>query len=292
MAEWLSGFRGAFTICDDAGTILELTPEAERLFAKWGGAALVGRSVLDCHADSSRAQLRGLLQTRTTNLYTTEKDGIHRLVYQGPWETGNQRGYLELSFEVPPAILHRVRDPAPEQPVLETERLILRPLTRADSLRVAKLAGHRAVAQYTRLPHPYPVELAFSFISGLETEWKKERAAVFAIVPKGEFELVGAAGLHPGRYDRTVAETGYWLGVPYHGQGYATEAARRVCDWGLSHWGLRRIHASTYSGNRASERVLEKLGFQREGVQRAGVIRFGTVHDIVLWGLLAGELRT
>jgi ribosomal-protein-alanine N-acetyltransferase len=291
MTHWSHGFGGAFTVCDEDGTILEMSPAAAELFAQSGGSELIGRSVLDCHPEPSRTRLASLMAARGRNVYTTEKDGRWRLIFQGPWQTGAEKGYLELSFDIPADLPHRVRDQAPVQPVLETDRLVLRPLRLEDAPRVAALADDRSIAEQTRLPFPYLPECAVNFIDSLPTEWKKERAAVFAICLKNDGAVVGTIGLHVSPMDRSVAETGYWLGFDFHGNGYATEAARRVCGWGLSEWGLRRISACTHGGNVASERVLTKVGFAREGVQRAGVIRLGVVRDIVLWGLLRDELR-
>ncbi len=291
MTHWSHGFGAAVTVCDEHGTIVELSPSAVELFAASGGAELVGRSVLDCHPEGMRARLAEAMAARTRNVYTTEKNGRRRIVFQGHWQTEAANGYLELSFEIPAELPHRVRDAAPPQPTLATERLILRPLGAEDAPRLAELANDRSIAEQTRLPYPYTPELALGFIDARETEWKQARAGVFAICARGETAPIGVVGLHVSPPDRDVAETGYWLGRALHGRGYATEAARRACAWGFAEWGLRRIQACTYGGNAASERVLTKLGFAREGLQRGAVTRFGVVRDIALWGLLRGELR-
>ncbi len=291
MTHWSRGFGAAVTVCDEDGTIVELSPAAAELFAPSGGAELVGRSVLDCHPERTRARLAEAMATGARNVYTTEKAGQRRLVFQGPWRTEAASGYLELSLEIPAELPHRVRDAAPPQPALETERLTLRPLGVEDVPRLVELAGDRAIAEQTRLPYPYTPEHAMAFIDARETEWKQERAAVFGICPRDERGPIGVVGLHVSPLDRDVAETGYWLGAARRGRGYATEAARRACAWGFAEWGLRRIQACTYGGNTASERVLAKLGFSREGLQRGAVTRFGVVRDVALWGLLRGELR-
>jgi [ribosomal protein S5]-alanine N-acetyltransferase len=288
MRRWIDGFYGAFTICDAAGRIVELSRAAQELYADFGGADLVGRPLLDCHGPASRDLVAELIRERRTHVYFVEKAGRRRLIYQAPWAAGDQTGFLELSLEIPMQTPTRVRDAGPEQPAIETERLLLRPLRPADAPRLAELAADRVVAEQTHLPHPYPPEAAVTFIDALDVRWRKQGAAVFGITLRGG-ELMGVIGLNSDPYDRTVAETGYWLGVAFHGVGYATEALRRLCRWGFEAHGLRRIAARTFAGNVRSERVLEKTGFRREGLLREGVLRFGTVRDVVQWGRLAED---
>jgi RimJ/RimL family protein N-acetyltransferase len=96
---------------------------------------------------------------------------------------------------------------------------------------------------------------------------------------------VGCIGL---RVDflHSRGELGYWIGVPYWGRGYATEAARRLVGFAFDTLGLNRVHASCFSRNRASARVLEKAGLVREGVLRRHVRRFGRFEDLTLYGLV------
>ena len=83
-------------------------------FARDGGAELIGRNVLDCHPEPSRSQLARMLTERTPNVYTIEKNGVRKLIYQSPWyERGEYRGFVELSLVVPESMPHRVRAPAP-----------------------------------------------------------------------------------------------------------------------------------------------------------------------------------
>lgn len=109
--DWAEEFPGAVTVCDLQGTILYMNQKAGRTFAKWGGRELVGRSLMDCHPEPARTKLRGLLEGGGTNVYTIEKGGTKKLIYQAPWFRDGQRcGMVELSLELPSGMPHFVRD--------------------------------------------------------------------------------------------------------------------------------------------------------------------------------------
>ena len=144
--------------------------------------------------------------------------------------------------------------------VLATGRLFLRAPRREDSAAIAHLANDIRVAGNTaRLPHPYRVEDAEEFIAAAS---RQEAQALFAITL--ERTLIGVCGLDP-REDGP--EIGYWLGVEYWGQGYATEAARALIDHAFGQLGYEALAAGARVSNPASRRVLEKCGFQWTGVR-------------------------
>ena len=108
--EWVEAFPGAVTVCDRAGIILEMNDRSVRSFAGDGGAALVGTNALDCHPEPSRTKLAGMLASGKANVYTIEKDGVKKLIYQAPWyRDGEYAGFVELSLEIPFALPHFVR---------------------------------------------------------------------------------------------------------------------------------------------------------------------------------------
>ncbi len=107
---WVREFPGAVTVCDAQGIILEMNERAVATFAADGGAALIGRNVLDCHPEPSRTQLAAMLASGQSNAYTIEKNGVRKLIYQSPWyEDGEYRGFVELSLVIPEELPHRVR---------------------------------------------------------------------------------------------------------------------------------------------------------------------------------------
>ncbi|MBP7689332.1 MAG: PAS domain-containing protein [Thermoflexales bacterium] len=107
---WVKEFPGAITVCDPDGIILEMNDKAIKSFESQGGAELIGTQLLDCHPEPARSKLQVLLDTRQANVYTIEKNGVHKLIYQSPWyENGEYRGLIELSLEIPVEMPHFIR---------------------------------------------------------------------------------------------------------------------------------------------------------------------------------------
>jgi len=145
-------------------------------------------------------------------------------------------------------------------PVLETKRLALRAPRLEDAKTVAALANDRRIAENTaRIPHPYKVSDAEGFITGVN---KTGGEAAFLITLHDD-TIIGACGLM--NQDGTP-EIGYWLGAPYWGKGYATEAVHAVIDYAFTDLAHEALQAGARVTNPASRRVLEKCGFQWTGV--------------------------
>jgi transcriptional regulator with PAS, ATPase and Fis domain len=108
---WIDEFPASVTVTDVDGIILEMNDKAAQTFAKDGGRALIGKNVLDCHPDPARGKLERLMEARQANVYTIEKNGIKKLVYQTPWyQDGRVAGFVEMAFEIPFDLPHFVRD--------------------------------------------------------------------------------------------------------------------------------------------------------------------------------------
>ena len=171
-------------------------------------------------------------------------------------------------------------------PVLATERLRLRPFTLLDAPEIQRLAGAREVAAGTlRIPHPYPDGMAEAWVLSQRGSYERGEELALAIVRAADDALVGAIGLAFAR-DDGHAELGYWIGVPYWGLGYATEAARALVAYGFRSLGLQRIHARHFASNPASGRVLRKVGMTHEGRQRRHVRKWERLEDLELYGIL------
>lgn len=107
---WSREFPAAITVCDRAGTVLAMNDRAAEMFAKSGGKDLIGRTILDCHPGEARRKLEHMLANQTTNVYTIEKNGIKKLIYQAPWhEEGEYRGLVEIALELPGELPHFIR---------------------------------------------------------------------------------------------------------------------------------------------------------------------------------------
>ncbi len=172
---------------------------------------------------------------------------------------------------------------------LETPRLAIRPFTLADAPAIQRLAGAREVAAGTlRIPHPYPEGAAEAWVLSRRGAFDRDEELSLAIARPEDGAVLGAIGLMLAPEDRH-AEVGYWIGVPYWGEGYATEAARALIAWGFETLGLARIHASHDGNNPASGAVLRKAGMTLEGRLRRHACKWGQLEDLVLYGILREE---
>jgi ribosomal-protein-alanine N-acetyltransferase len=176
------------------------------------------------------------------------------------------------------------------QPKLETERLVLRPLTPQDAPVVSRLAGQREIADTTiSIPHPYSEEQALQWIAGNAEIFAKGKPVVFGIQLKSEGNLVGTIGLRDIDSEHSLAELGFWIAVGCWGKGYATEAARAVVAFGFEQLGLNRIYAHHMVRNPASGRVLAWIGMRQEGLLRQRLRKWGVFEDVVAMAVLREE---
>lgn len=156
-------------------------------------------------------------------------------------------------------------------------RCIVRPFVAADAPSIASAANHRSIwlQLRDRFPHPYRLSDAEAWISRARS---LDPSQAFAIVVDGR--AVGGVGLElMTDVNCRSAEIGYWLGTEHWGRGIATEAVTLVSDWAFSAFGLVRIFALPFAGNRASRRVLEKAGYALEGITRCSAVKDGAVLD-------------
>lgn len=154
-------------------------------------------------------------------------------------------------------------------PVLETARLVLRQPRLGDAKAIAALANDRRIAENTRrIPHPYRVADAEEFIA---RSGDAGGEMAFAITQR-DGTLIGGCGIV--LPEDSAPEIGYWLGVPYWGQGFATEAVRALIDYAFTELDHDALQAGARVTNPASRRILEKCGFQWTGV---GLVRIRAI---------------
>jgi transcriptional regulator with PAS, ATPase and Fis domain len=109
--EWFEKLDGNVIVCDAQGILIYMNETALRNYEKDGGAALIGRNLMDCHNENSRRIIREIMETHQKNVYTIEKRGRKKLIYQTPWmERGVFKGIVELSLEIPFELPHYKRD--------------------------------------------------------------------------------------------------------------------------------------------------------------------------------------
>lgn len=177
-----------------------------------------------------------------------------------------------------------------EQPTLQSARLVLRPYLLDDVANLVRLAGAREVAATTlRIPHPYREQDALDFVASCRADADVGLGLRLAITLRQDGAFCGGIGLRLNP-DHQRAELGYWLGLPYWGCGYATEAAQTLVRYGFETLGLHRIYASHVVGNVASGRVLQKIGMRHEGCLRNHICKWDQFLDLEFYGMLRSEL--
>lgn len=107
---WSDELNMAVTVSDTEGKILYMNKKSAHTFEKNGGSKLIGANLKDCHKPESWGKIIEMLKTGSTNVYTIEKNGVKKLIYQTPWLTdGNVSGLVEFSIEIPFEMDHFIR---------------------------------------------------------------------------------------------------------------------------------------------------------------------------------------
>src|SRR5262249_18929431 len=152
------------------------------------------------------------------------------------------------------------------------------------------LAGQREIAHTTiSIPHPYSELQAREWIRKHGSQAVPASDVVFAITTKPDGVLIGTVGLRAINTEHAQAELGFWIGVPFWRQGYATEAAAAVVGYGFESLRLNRVFAHHMVRNPASGRVLQKIGMRPEGRLRQHVRKWGVFEDVQLLAILQEE---
>jgi RimJ/RimL family protein N-acetyltransferase len=170
---------------------------------------------------------------------------------------------------------------APPDPPLVDDGVLLRPPEPRDARAIARACADPELARWLpRLPHPYRLADAESFVAHAAEAWRRGDEAIFAVAdPRGD-RVVGMLALEPVRR-RAGVEVGYWLAPAARGRGTMTRAVRLACAWAFAS-GWPRVEALVRPDNAASLAVCERAGFRREGVLRRALDDRGTLRDVVI----------
>jgi len=161
------------------------------------------------------------------------------------------------------------KKPLPPTPVLETERLMLRPLAPLDAPTVQRLFPRWEIVRHlnTRVPWPYPADGAEQFIALCQEEMARGEKHHWSIRLKdGPDELIGCINLWPDDGESRDMR-GFWLDPQFQGRGLMTEAANRVTDYAFRELGWPHLWVTNAEANRASARVKEKQGARLVGFE-------------------------
>ena len=176
-------------------------------------------------------------------------------------------------------------------PILETNRLVLRPATPDDAPAVFDYASNPNVTRFTVFETHRTLDDSRWFVNEyVRSRYTCKEPDPYAITFKeDQARMVGALGAHWVSQPNGTMEMGYAIAEPYWGRGLIAEAATALIRFVFTEYAVERLQARVIAGNDASERVLAKLGFTREGVLRSSLFRRAEWHDLIMYSLLRRE---
>ena len=167
--------------------------------------------------------------------------------------------------------------------VLDSPRLQLRALRLEQAERLAQLGDDPLIVAFTaNMPSPYTPAAAGEFIERSALAMERGENLVFG-VHLFAGELIGVINLRPIPRHHS-GHLGYWMGAPFRGRGYMTEAVERVMQHGFETLNLQRIHTACLAENLASAKVLENAGLKLEGRSQQAFLKDGVFHDLLQFG--------
>jgi ribosomal-protein-alanine N-acetyltransferase len=153
--------------------------------------------------------------------------------------------------------------------ILETKRLVLRNWTDADCSTLFEILSDAEVVRNVDDGKPFSLEKTRKFLDVMETSIQENGFCRWQVVEKASGEIIGTCGF--GRIGETSEiELGYLFARKHWGEGYASEIAEATIDYGFNKLGFREIIALTDLENTASQKVLEKIGFDVRGLEIIG----------------------
>lgn len=171
-------------------------------------------------------------------------------------------------------------------PEWTTDRLLVRPLATADADTITRLAADPELRSHALWLPEEPSEP--TTIAWIEHS-RQQAIGAFALTDRERDIFYGAAALilNPGHES---AELQLWIGRPFQGKGFATEAAKHLMRTAFDSWELHRLEARHSMQDPAGERFLSGLGFLPEGIRRQAEKRDGIFHDVAHYGILRSDL--
>ena len=174
-------------------------------------------------------------------------------------------------------------------PILETERLILRPMRVSDAADMYDYArGSEVTAYLLWSPHPSQ-SYTRDYLKYIEKRYRLGEFYDWAVVDRESGRMIGTCGFTRFDFPHNIGEIGYVLSPAFHGRGFGTEAAACVLRFGFEELGLHRIEVKFMQGNAASLHVAEKLGMTFEGYRRDAMLVKGKYRTIGVSAVLAEE---
>ncbi len=174
-------------------------------------------------------------------------------------------------------------------PRLETERLVLRPVTFDDVPAIHAYCTDPDVARYTTWHAHQSLIETQAYVGAVQDQYGRDEPSPWGVERRAEGVLIGTCGFVARTPEHHRAELGYALARPYWGQGYMTEAVRAVVAFAFDHLDLNRIEAVCDAENLASARVLEKSGLVFEGILRDYLRVKGRYRNVRMYAAVRGS---
>ncbi|OIK05395.1 GNAT family N-acetyltransferase [Bacillus sp. MUM 116] len=171
-------------------------------------------------------------------------------------------------------------------PTLETDRLVLRELTNEDAEGIFACFSNDDVTRFYGLETLKSIEEAEKFVDFFSKNYSEKRGIRWGIERKGTKGIIGTIGFNAWSPKHKRAEIGYEIHPEQWRKGYTSEAVSKVLSYGYDVMGLTRIGAVVFIENEASNKLLEKVGFQKEGILRDYMYQDGKAYDTYVYSLL------
>ncbi|MCM3719252.1 GNAT family N-acetyltransferase [Fictibacillus phosphorivorans] len=171
-------------------------------------------------------------------------------------------------------------------PVIETERLKLRPVLQSDMMEIFSTFSDTEAMQFYGMEPLKSEEEAYSLIEAFEKSYKSGSAIRWGIVLKEENTLIGTCGFHNWSKSDQRTEVGYELNRKYWHQGFMNETLRAIIHYGFNGLDFNRIAATIRPENTSSRELIEKLGFHQEALLKEYQKADGEFYDMYVYALL------
>lgn len=203
----------------------------------------------------------------------------------------DQRGFFRRLADFSPAVAADPYEVFARLPVLETPRLLLRPLRMSDAQDVFAYSRDPEVARHVLWEAHRSVADSRAYLRYIQRQYRSGAPSSYGIVHKATGRVVGTIGFMWYSEENRSAEVGYSMARWLWNQGLMTEALRAVLDMGFHTLRLHRIEAQHETSNPASGRVMLKCGMRHEGTLRERVLNKGRFVDVELYAILHNEWR-
>jgi ribosomal-protein-alanine N-acetyltransferase len=171
-------------------------------------------------------------------------------------------------------------------PTLDTERLLLREISKDDAKGIFACFSNDLVTQFYGQETLDNIEQAEAFVDFFAKNYKEKRGIRWGIERKGYPGIIGTIGFNAWSPKHKRAEIGYEIHPEHWRKGYTFEAISKVIQFGFNEFGLTRIGAVVFIDNEASNKLLTKAGFQKDGILREYMYQNGEAYDTYVYSIL------